>query len=499
MTASIDPANSSDGVRRTPRPGPSRRRGIPVVALVLVLALIGLVLLVNRRGPAASYVPPPTGRLAFAHYFTPFPLGNDQPAETDQYARQFLPPGGEGGKHAAYGGFLRDRPVPRPPSGGDQQLTDLETEVRQAKAGGLDGFTVDLLSNRPSNYNYVRVQALLEAAHEVDPAFRILLMPDMASLRRIDQDAMATMIGDLAAAPSAYRLPDGRVVISPFKAEGRPPSWWSGVFTRLKDRYGISVAFVPTFLDWRGNLDRFRSISYGYSAWGDRSPLANADIVVAAREAHIRGKLWMAPISVQDERPNQGVYDEAENTTNLRTTWQAAINGGADWVQLTTWNDYSENTSFAPSVHHGWTFLDLSFLYLTRWKTGAMPPVRSDVLYLTHRTQFTSAQPSYPQTKLMHLRDNSSPSRDEVEVVSVLQAPSTLSITIGGAVQTFDAPAGLSVHTVPLALGAVSAVAERGDAPVATATSPFPVVATPVVQDLQYVGVSSDPRPPLPE
>jgi len=30
----------------------------------------------------------------------------------------------------------------------------------------------------------------------------------------------------------------------------------------------------------------------------------------------------MQPISLQDERPNQGVFDEAENTINLRNTWE---------------------------------------------------------------------------------------------------------------------------------------------------------------------------------
>ena len=48
----------------------------------------------------------------------------------------------------------------------------------------------------------------------------------------------------------------------------------------------------------------------------------------------------MQPVSVQDERPNQGIFDEAGNTENLRASWKGAIDGKADWVQLTPWNEH---------------------------------------------------------------------------------------------------------------------------------------------------------------
>ena len=72
---------------------------------------------------------------------------DDQRAASDYYARNYLDPDGEGGKHAAYGGFLRDRPLPRAVRGtADWRLQDMETDVRQAIAAGLDGFSVDLLA-----------------------------------------------------------------------------------------------------------------------------------------------------------------------------------------------------------------------------------------------------------------------------------------------------------------------------------------------------------------
>ncbi|SCE09881.1 hypothetical protein GA0115252_13041, partial [Streptomyces sp. DfronAA-171] len=54
-----------------------------------------------------------SGKKVYAHYFTPYPLSLDNQAPgADYYARNYLRPEGESGKHAAYGGLLRDRPRP---------------------------------------------------------------------------------------------------------------------------------------------------------------------------------------------------------------------------------------------------------------------------------------------------------------------------------------------------------------------------------------------------
>jgi hypothetical protein len=65
---------------------------------------------------AANEGPPPfelpaqsvlkgSAKKVFAHYFTPYPISlDDKAADADYYTRNYLTPGGEGGKHAAYGG-----------------------------------------------------------------------------------------------------------------------------------------------------------------------------------------------------------------------------------------------------------------------------------------------------------------------------------------------------------------------------------------------------------
>jgi hypothetical protein len=433
-----------------------------------------------------------SGKKVFAHYFTPYPISLDnKAADLDYYTRNYLDPYGENSKHAACGGLLRDRPVPQSPLATDWQLANLKTEVAQASAAGLDGFILDLLSISATNQNWARSKMLLTAAEQTDPTFKIVLMPDMTSISQ-DEKTLAAALAELGRSPAAYRLSDGRLVVSPFKAEGRSVTYWTNVIATLKNSYGINVAFVPTFLDFRAYASAFANISYGFSHWGQRSPAANTATSMKSTIdlAHSMGKIWMQPVSVQDERPNQAVYDEANNTENLRATWTGAING-ADWVQMVTWNDYSEGTQFAPSQRNNSTYLDLSSYYLVRFKTGAFPTITKDVVYVTHRMQRYASLPTYPQTSLMRLRSGSSPARNKIEVLTMLTSGATVTATIGGVQSTYDAPSGVHYGLFDLRNGQHSASVQRNGNTTASVTTKYTVVDRPYVQDLQYFAVNS--------
>ncbi|MFI5979390.1 glycoside hydrolase family 71 protein [Streptomyces sp. NPDC051555] len=429
-------------------------------------------------------------RLVFAHYFTPYPLSLDNAsADGDYYTRNYLAPAGESGKHERYGGLLRDRPLPVTPQQGNWELANLRQEVRTARAAGIDGFTLDLLSL--SGPNWDRANLLMEAARSVDPDFKVMLMPDMTSLTTDDPAVLAAALAALGKAPAAHRLGDGRLVVSPFKAEEKDVAWWTRVLDLLKSKHGIRTAFVPLFLDFGAHGARFAPISYGFSEWGSRSYVGQDGAAGDVRRAHEAGKIWMQPVSVQDARPNQGIYDEAGNTATLRSTWTHAIDDGADWVQLTTWNDYSEGSQFAPSLHNGHTYLDISSYYLTRFKTGAWPEIVRDTLYLTSRTQFAAADPTGTQSLVMSLRKGSAAPRDAVEVLSFLTAPATVRTATGGDADAYEAPAGVRSHLLELRSGTSSARAVRDGATSTAVELPYPVDREVAVQDLQYYGATS--------
>jgi hypothetical protein len=345
---------------------------------------------------------------------------------------------------------------------------------------------------------WTNTKLLMQAASTVDPCFKVMLMPDMSSgVGAKDAATLAKSVAELAKSPSAYKLADGRLVVSPFMAEKKTVAWWTTFLSTMKTTYATPVAFWPVFVaSEQTYATAFAPISYGMSNWGSRNPLWNNPLTTTstgpvgrADKIQALGKKWMQSVSVQDERPRSYVYDEAENTTNLRNTWQIAIKSGADHVQLTTWNDYVEGSQFAPSARHGWSYLDINAYYLAWYKTGTAPKITRDAAYVTHRTQPYAAKPTFTH-RLMAWRGGS-PARDTVEALTFLTAPATVTVTVGSKVTTCSAPAGVATCVAPLAAGTVKVGVTRSGASVAAVRSRSTVTTTPYVQDLQYVSASS--------
>lgn len=443
--------------------------------------------------PPAAVKPQVDDKMVFAHYFPPYPISLDnQPGETDYYARNYLTIGGESGKHSAYGGLLRDRPLPRKPLTGDYQLADLSTEVGQASNAGIDGFTVDILSFSGRNWDIT--SKLMKAAEQSKKPFVVTPNLDMTSSSgKSSISVIAGKLAELYKTGGAYRLADGSYVLSSFKAEAQTPDWWKSLVATMQNTYGYKVKLISVFLDsGPANMAAYAPISYALGDWGTR----NADGAIArpnrAAAAHALGVKWMAGVGAQDVRPNQGLYAEANNTETFRTNWSRSISDGADLVQLVTWNDYSEGTSIAPSVAHGSTLLDISAYYLAQFKTKVAPKITADTLYLTHRIQKTSTVPA-DQSVVMKptLGGSKTTPRDSVEVLSMLTAAGDITVNVGTKSYTYQAPAGVFSKTFPLGNGAISAVATRAAKAVVSVKSPFQLTDKPLQQDLQYYGVSA--------
>jgi len=436
-----------------------------------------------------------TGKPVLGMYFPPFPTTLDnRPVAQDYYTQNYLVASGENGKWAKYGGLMRDRPLPRDPLSGDWELTDMKTEVSEAMSGGLTGFVACVLSLDSTDKNYFLVDKLMKAASSLSSSFKVMLMPDMTVLGNKSADELAKGLAALSQNDSVYRLSNGDVLIAPFYAEGKTPSYYKDVLSLMKSKYGVSAALMPIFLN-ADNMTNFNDVSVAFANWGIRDAnIASHDAYwpdFAAR-AHALGKPWMEPVSVQDERPNQQVYDEASNTETLRATWNRAITQGADMVMLTTWNDYSECTSFEPSVDHGSAFLDINKYFLTKYRTGSYPKITKDKIIITHRIQKASTMPT-GYTAVMKVRSSNGQTqpRDKIEVVTMLTESAQLSVNVGGVTQTYTAPAGFYAKLFDLAEGYSTATATRSGTTVATVRTKDEVKYTTEQQDLSYHAVVS--------
>ncbi len=431
------------------------------------LGLIGTVTPVvppPASSPCLPFVKPSTSSLrasprkVFAHYFSPYPISVDNAApDVDYYQRNYLQPSGEGGKFAYCGGFLKQRPLMQTPraAGVDFERVNLEEEVRRAIAVGIDGFTYDILNYQGRHWD--RLLKLLEAAKTVDPAFKIVLMPDMTSTYTGDlaRQNFVTSISSIAAHPSVYKVADGRLLLSPFGADRQSASWWAGTVSALAAG-GVRSTLWPVYVSpWKTPttaLDAATDV-IGTSSWGGRTVPSAAGQKTNAEAAHALGLKWMTSVAPQDSRPKDLVYTEANNTQSMRALWDASRAGNADWVQLVTWNDYSEATEFSPSTGTGWALYDLTAYYLTWFKTGTAPTITRDALYYSHRNQATTAAPDLTKQRAPYKVVNGQAPSNEVEVLAFLTAPATLKIKIGTVETTREVGAGVQSFRVPLTAG----------------------------------------------
>ncbi|MAX24797.1 MAG: hypothetical protein CMJ19_09865 [Phycisphaeraceae bacterium] len=442
-------------------------------------------------------------RKVFAHYFVPFPISVDnKPADQDQYVKHIMNPNGFGKRYFKQGGKTRQRPLPRPVRSDENWLLeDMKLEVARGANLGMDGFIADIVSD--TGVNWERYLALMQAATQVDPGFKIMLMAGMPALFRNPKKVqtpqrMADMFLTCAAYPSAYRTDDGRLVISAFRGNDKPASWWKEVFAIMQAK-GESVYFVPLIQPWwddegkwQQELEPFLPIVDGISTWGPRWASAAEKWQGFPSSVAQYNKISMSPVGAQDMRAKSMIYWEARNTQSYRKLFEAAIKGNANWIQLITWNDYSEATEISPSTGTQFSLYDLTAYYITWFKQGKAPTITDDVIYYSHRKHSLEAKPD-PQ-KQPKLFKNLAPDApcDEIECLVFAKAPATLSIAIQDTKWQFPVTAGLNEVRIPVQTGTPIFTLRRDDKVVATVKSAFEINNDITYQNMLYHGGSSN-------
>jgi hypothetical protein len=441
------------------------------------------------KSPAVS------GRKVFAHYLGQYPrsIENATPA-LDYYSSQYLRASGEGGIHAAYGGFSRDRNLERAPIPGDYALADAKWEIQAAQKVGIDGFFVDILTFSGMQMNLYH--KLTDAAVGLKSGFKIIPMLDASGgvVPTATPIEVSAALGYFVGKPSSYYLNDGRYLVASFLAEAQTPSWWTQRLTAIESQYGTKTGFLSTFNDV-SNVSKYASISAVTGGWSYGADPAYATASSSASStAHAAGVQWMGAALTQNIRPGQHTFDEAANSEALRASWARIIRENAEMVQVVTWNDFSEGGQIVPSVARSWGPATIIAYHAQEWKTGVTPSIVSDELILSHRDQrLTGATYQSGQSLMMTQRVTGAqtPVRDRVEALTYLTAPAVVTVRVGGVAHSYTAPAGEHAQTFANAVGTVSGAMVRAGVLLASVTSPFPVTATPVSQDRQYFFVSS--------
>mgnify|MGYP002384306871 CR=1 FL=1 len=285
----------------------------------------------------------------------------------------------------------------------DQAFFD--AQIKRAISAGIDGFALNVGID---DWQPDRVSKALAAAQN-NGNFAIFISFDMASLP-FDNGVLGRF-SFAANHPNYFRV-NGRPMFSTFIGENRDDFW-----TNWKSSTGFNPYFCPCWPNYpTQNLLQNHPVAdciFTWNTWpaGGSGPGAHFDTtgdhnLLASAQA--TGKTYMAPLSpwfythVWGSGWSKNWLYGSE--TLLPERWQQIVQLQPDFVEIVTWNDYSESSYMCtissdlpigmsgineminlpqPMHHDAW--LDLSKYYIQWYKTNNRPQVTNDQFYWWYR------------------------------------------------------------------------------------------------------------------
>jgi hypothetical protein len=354
-----------------------------------------------------------------------------------------------------------------------ESLEGYQREMREAQAAGIDGFALNVGAWSKEPMYPRRVKLIYDAARALNSGFKLFLSIDCW-----DSEDIREMIRTYGRHPNQL-LHLNRIVVSTFSNEGLP--WKTDILPPLRAA-GFDVFFIPFFYPRPISelpseaavgalLETHRETVDGLFYFGAAGLPAQLAAVNLAYGKVLRGsgKLFMAGYSPHCWGHRQaGIgrrYFEFAGGEGTETQWKAILESGAEWVELVSWNDFSESTYLVPSIdpgryleelktpvrssHAG--YLELNRYFIAWFKTRRPPPIEQDALFYFYRPHPMAAVASADdQPVSWRIGDIA----DAICFTALLTDTVELRVSSGDQRHNRFLPAGLQHTRVPFAPGA---------------------------------------------
>lgn len=274
------------------------------------------------------------------------------------------------------------------------QLSDLPAEpyvsrdrsvmgrhIDQAKSAGIDAFVVAWYGpDGASNQTEANLTALLDEAAARGFKIAALFETDSPFLGSIDATtgALHHLLGVHANHP-AYLHVDGRPVVFFWRPGIYSVDAWAAIRSQADPSY--SAFWVSEGVD-TSLLAVFDGHHLYSNTWNPPADLLATNRKFATRVAGA-GSVWVATVmpGYNDVRirPGNGFAKDREGGAYYERSWQAAIDSGADWVVVNSFNEWPEGSFIEPSAAFGSQYLDLTAAWSGRFKAASAPAVAAPV------------------------------------------------------------------------------------------------------------------------
>lgn len=282
---------------------------------------------------------------------------------------------------------------PLPPYSTDDSADVLRT-LGQAKAAGIDAMIVSWQGGDVGGgFNARRMELVLRASERLGMVACTYLETLAANPESIygtvptDPEIVFEWIADIVdrygTHPAHLRV-DGRPVVFVYTAWRLEPAVWEALIDRLR-RSGRNPLILGEGVEGRW-LDPFGGI-YRYI---NIEPLADIEKLTAlqslrSRTYHLlepgRGerRIWAATVSpgfddsLLSDRPVHTVRDR-RGGAYYDDQWRAALASAPDWILITSWNEWWENTHIEPSERYGDSYLRATRAWTAAFRGARLVP-----------------------------------------------------------------------------------------------------------------------------
>jgi hypothetical protein len=238
--------------------------------------------------------------------------------------------------------------------------------VAQAQAAGVNGFVAswDGANSGPQRFD------LLLGVAQARPGFAISPGVDSIEIAQAFGPGVAPLEAQVRAvlqraANPAFLMSNGRPVVFLYGAFRMQPAVWTTVRQDLAAS-GLNPFVVGDNSDPAFGFDGLYSYSpnrmSGSTLYGYNQGAMDSARLRALVDPNRRQQLWVATVSPgQDDlliRPLNATTQSRRGGARYDDTWQDALASSPEWVMVTSWNEWYEDTVIAPSTAYGSRALD---------------------------------------------------------------------------------------------------------------------------------------------
>lgn len=254
---------------------------------------------------------------------------------------------------------------------------DVLADLKEAKRAGLDGVIVSWQGTEGNRgWNHRRMLLVLQAAQQlgmqVSTLFETQSIPTNSKQAQIDGIVeWLNEIVDWYGSQPAYLRVNGRPVIFLWAWIVPGDAAWRTALDRVRAS-GRNPYVIADTTDPQSFAVADSEFTYGGNLFTDDVDTFTRKMVMTTRTYHLldasRGAQRISVATVSPGYDDRKLTDRARNFFFDRDggrlydrQWNAALDSGADWIVVTTWNEWLENTQIEASQMYGEYY---------RWKTS---------------------------------------------------------------------------------------------------------------------------------